>query len=165
MSVSSLLIVDDNPEFCASCATLLAGAGFCVVGCAATGAAGVSRPARDRHPDVVLVDVQLPDIDGMEMARRLTRLDPAPAVILTSSRTAASYGPALLAAPGRGLVESSTPRRVPCSTSSSIRPATLHPRSGRTPGSASRPRITRVGRRARRAPCDGSRGTVRGRAW
>jgi DNA-binding response OmpR family regulator len=39
----------------------------------------------------VLLDVQLPDFDGFEVARRLQQLDPAPKVILTSSRD--DYGP------------------------------------------------------------------------
>jgi NarL family two-component system response regulator LiaR len=83
--VRTVLIVDDYAPFRDSARGLLASEGFKVVGEAANGVTAV-RLARDLHPDVVLLDVHLPDLDGFEVARRLSQLDPAPAVVLTSSR-------------------------------------------------------------------------------
>jgi DNA-binding NarL/FixJ family response regulator len=100
----SLLIVDDSADFCVSAAALLDEEGFEVVGCVGTGSAAVEATAA-LHPAIVLLDVQLPDIDGFEVARRLAAIDPAPGVVLISSRTAASYGDLISAAPVRGFLE------------------------------------------------------------
>ncbi len=100
----SLVIVDDNAEFCASSAALLADEGFDVVACVGTGATAIEAVCRLR-PDAVLLDIQLPDIDGFEVARRLATLVPRPAVVLVSSRGASSYGSELLAAPVRGFLD------------------------------------------------------------
>jgi DNA-binding NarL/FixJ family response regulator len=81
----TILIVDDYAPFRESARSLLDAEGFEVVGEAEDGAAAL-RIAEDLHPEVVLLDVMLPDIDGFEVAERLSRLDPAPAVILISSR-------------------------------------------------------------------------------
>ena len=70
MSVT-VLIVDDHPSFRATARLLLESEGFDVVGEAADGAAGL-RDARALEPDLVLLDVQLPDIDGFEVAAQLT---------------------------------------------------------------------------------------------
>ena len=67
----SVLIVDDHPSFRATARLLLESEGFEVVGEAADGAAGL-RDARALEPDLVLLDVQLPDIDGFEVAAQLT---------------------------------------------------------------------------------------------
>ncbi len=66
----SVLIVDDHPSFRASARMLLECEGYTVVGEAADGAAALSEAAR-LSPDVVLLDVGLPDIDGFEVTRRL----------------------------------------------------------------------------------------------
>jgi DNA-binding NarL/FixJ family response regulator len=83
--VRTVLIVDDYAPFRESARGLLENEGFKVVGEAANGLTAL-RLARDVQPDVVLLDVHLPDIDGFEVARRLRQLDPAPEVVLTSSR-------------------------------------------------------------------------------
>jgi len=83
--VRTVLIVDDYAPFRESARGLLESEGFKVVGEAANGLTAL-RVARDVQPDVVLLDVHLPDIDGFEVARRLRQLDPAPEVVLTSSR-------------------------------------------------------------------------------
>ena len=44
------------------------------------------RLAKELEPEIVLLDVQLPDFDGFEVAERLRELESAPVVILTSSR-------------------------------------------------------------------------------
>jgi DNA-binding NarL/FixJ family response regulator len=82
---TSILIVDDYATFRASARGLLEAEGFEVVGEAEDGA-GAVRLARELQPEVVLLDVHLPDIDGFEVAERLGELDSAPIVILTSSR-------------------------------------------------------------------------------
>ena len=78
------LLVDDNPEFLASAAQLLASQGVEVVACASTGREAI-RVAVDQHPDVALVDVQLGGEDGVEVADRLRELAPNTAVILIST--------------------------------------------------------------------------------
>jgi DNA-binding NarL/FixJ family response regulator len=88
---TSVLIVDDHPSFRASARALLEAEGYEVVGEAENGAQGLSK-ARELRPDVVLLDVQLPDFDGFEVASRLTRDDDAPAVVLISSRDGSDFG-------------------------------------------------------------------------
>jgi DNA-binding NarL/FixJ family response regulator len=87
----SVLIVDDHPEFRAQARALLVAAGYRVVGEAADGESGV-RVARDSRPDVMLLDVQLPDITGFEVARRVRGAPDPPLIVLISTRDAADYG-------------------------------------------------------------------------
>jgi DNA-binding NarL/FixJ family response regulator len=82
---------------------MLEAEGFAVVGTAADGAEAVAATARLR-PEVVLLDVQLPDVDGFTVATRLAQLPDPPLVVLISSRDAAAYGPRLDAAPVRGFL-------------------------------------------------------------
>jgi len=70
---------------------LLERSGFVVVAEAETGNEGV-REARAHAPDIALVDVQLPDFDGFEVAEQLSGLTPAPQVILTSSLDGSDFG-------------------------------------------------------------------------
>jgi CheY-like chemotaxis protein len=71
---------------------LLEAEGFDVIGEAQDGQSALSA-VEELHPDVVLLDVQLPDIDGIEVAARLTANGSAPAIVLTSSRDLADLGP------------------------------------------------------------------------
>jgi DNA-binding NarL/FixJ family response regulator len=87
----SVLIVDDHPGFRAQARALLVAAGYEVVGEAADGESGM-RVARDLSPDVVLLDVQLPDISGFEVGRLIAGGPDPPAIILISSRDASDYG-------------------------------------------------------------------------
>ena len=87
----TVLIVDDHAGFRATARRLLAARGFDVVGEAADGARALEAAAELR-PDIVLLDVQLPDMDGFEIAARLTSNGHHPDVVLTSSRDAAEFG-------------------------------------------------------------------------
>ena len=87
----SVLIVDDHPSFRGTARALLEEEGFEVVGEAENGT-GALRAAKELRPDVVLLDVQLPDFDGFEVATRLTQNGSGPAVVLTSSRDFADFG-------------------------------------------------------------------------
>ncbi|HET8821869.1 MAG TPA: response regulator transcription factor [Thermoleophilaceae bacterium] len=88
----TVLIVDDHPSFRASARMLLESEGFEVIGEAEDGRSALSAIEALR-PDVVLLDVQLPDIDGIEVAARLTANGSSPAIVLTSSRDLADLGP------------------------------------------------------------------------
>lgn len=59
---------------------------------------------RSLHPDVVLLDVQLPGIDGFALAQRLARGPRAPSLVLTSSRDASDYGQRIADSPARGFL-------------------------------------------------------------
>ena len=102
-TLTTILIVDDHPSFRATARLLLESEGFDVVGESADGAAGV-RDAAALAPDLVLLDVQLPDIDGFEVAARLTGSDDAPAVVLTSSRDESDYGDSVARSGALGFV-------------------------------------------------------------
>jgi two-component system response regulator EvgA len=70
---------------------------------AAEGVGGLREPARCA-PDLVLLDVGLPDISGIEVARRLHRRDPELAIVVTSTHDRGEYGELATAAGARGFV-------------------------------------------------------------
>jgi DNA-binding NarL/FixJ family response regulator len=80
----TLLIVDDHGAFRSTARALLECDGWNVIGEAADGTSAIAA-ARELHPDVVLLDVRLPDIDGFSVAEQLTASGDGPAVIVTSS--------------------------------------------------------------------------------
>ena len=80
----TLLIVDDHAAFRSTARALLECDGWNVVGEAGDGTSGLTA-ARTLKPDVMLLDVRLPDIDGFAVAERLTADGGGPAVIVTSS--------------------------------------------------------------------------------
>lgn len=102
----SVLIVDDHLSFRRSARALLEAEGFRVVGAAADGAEAL-RLSDAFAPDVVLLDIQLPDLDGFAVAERLAGRPDAPIVVLVSSREAAVYGKRLAASPARGFLPKS----------------------------------------------------------
>jgi DNA-binding NarL/FixJ family response regulator len=101
--VTTVLIVDDHVRFRAAARRWLESEGFDVVGEAADGADALEAAARLR-PDVVLLDVQLPDIDGFQIAARLGLHDDSPAVVLTSSRDEAEFGGIVARSGARGFI-------------------------------------------------------------
>jgi CheY-like chemotaxis protein len=99
----TVLVVDDHKAFRESASALLQAEGFSVVGQAADGMAAITETERLR-PQVVLLDIQLPDLDGFAVAERLRAVPEPPLVVLISSREAAAYGPRLPAADARGFL-------------------------------------------------------------
>lgn len=98
-----MLIVDDHATFRASARLLLESEGFEVIGEADTGEAAIEQSAL-LAPEVILLDVQLPGMDGFEVASRVTGADGAPAVILVSSRDGGDFGPLISACGACGFV-------------------------------------------------------------
>jgi DNA-binding NarL/FixJ family response regulator len=101
--VTTVLIVDDHPSFRGTARALLESEGFEVVGEAADGASAIEA-ATSLRPDVMLLDVYLPDTDGFEVAATLTRNGNAPAIVLTSSRDARDFGPLVEQSGARGFI-------------------------------------------------------------
>jgi DNA-binding NarL/FixJ family response regulator len=81
---SSVLVVDDDPAFQRLAERVLAAFGLAVVGHAGSVSTAIDA-AESLRPDAVLVDVGLPDGDGITLAARLTALPWEPRVVLTSS--------------------------------------------------------------------------------
>jgi DNA-binding NarL/FixJ family response regulator len=102
---ATVLIVDDHAGFRLTARTLLESEGYEVVGEAETGQQAV-RLAAELHPDLVLLDVQLPDIDGFEVAARMLAHanGDGPKIILTSSRDGSDFGPLVGECGARGFV-------------------------------------------------------------
>jgi DNA-binding NarL/FixJ family response regulator len=102
--LTRVLIVDDHPSFRATARALLQAEGYDVVGEAENGV-GALRQARELQPDVVLLDVQLPDFDGFEVAARLTAQDGSTIeVVLCSSRDGSDFGPLVAQSGARGFI-------------------------------------------------------------
>jgi DNA-binding NarL/FixJ family response regulator len=101
--VPTLLIVDDHPSFRASARAILQAEGFDVVGEAEDGATALTA-AEELRPDVVLLDVQLPDMSGFDVCKQLRDDGATPAVVLVSSREATDYGPCIERSGAAGFV-------------------------------------------------------------
>jgi DNA-binding NarL/FixJ family response regulator len=101
-----VLIVDDHDGFRAAARAVLEADGFEVVGEAADGAGAMAECERV-EPAVVLLDVQLPDVDGFAVAERLSRGIRPPRVVLVSSRAAGTYRRRLAVAPVVGFLPKS----------------------------------------------------------
>ena len=101
--MATVLIVDDHPSFRATARAILEVDGFEVVGEAEDGASALEAVQR-LHPDVVLLDVQLPDMDGFTVASSLGANGYQPTIVLTSSRDAADFGPLVAQCGARGFV-------------------------------------------------------------
>lgn len=99
----TVLIVDDHPTFRATARMLLEAEGYDVVGEAPDGTSGIDCVAR-LHPDLVLLDVNLPDLDGFSVAQRITASADAPAVVLVSSRDPSDFGALVSVSGARGFI-------------------------------------------------------------
>jgi len=103
----TVLIVDDHPSFRATARVLLESEGYTVVGEAPDGYSAIAA-AGELKPDVVLLDVNLPDIDGFAVASRLAdAAGEGPVVVLTSSRDSSDFGPLVARSGARGFVAKS----------------------------------------------------------
>jgi DNA-binding NarL/FixJ family response regulator len=102
----TVLIVDDHAPFRALARTLLQLEGFEVVGEAADAASALDAVGR-LQPSVVVLDVQLPDLDGFEVARRLSQARDPPAIVLVSSRDSSAYRRRLADSPACGFIAKS----------------------------------------------------------
>lgn len=101
--MTTFLIVDDHAAFRQQARALLESEGLTVVGEADDGQSALAA-VRDLHPDVVVLDIGLPDDDGFAVAERLAEVQPPPRVVLVSSRDATTYGPRLQASPSVGFL-------------------------------------------------------------
>jgi CheY-like chemotaxis protein len=95
----TVLIVDDHPAFRSAARELLEAEGYRVVGEAADGWSALEA-AGDLRPDVVLLDVQLPDLNGFEVAERLAEAGTIPAIVFVSRRGVSAFRWRLAANPG-----------------------------------------------------------------
>lgn len=101
-------IVDDHLEFRREARALLEAEGLVVVGEAADGRSALAQAAA-LEPDAALLDIGLPDLDGLEVASRLAGRQPAPGVVPISSRDGATNGSRLSGSPAAGLVRKDPP--------------------------------------------------------
>jgi DNA-binding NarL/FixJ family response regulator len=102
----SILIVDDHAGFRSSARALLEADGFDVLGEAADGESAVEQ-ARRLRPQVVLLDIQLPGMDGFAVAESLSAEPSSPAIVFISSRGRSVYRRRLESTPARGFITKS----------------------------------------------------------
>jgi len=101
--VTSVVIVDDHGGFRASARELLELEGFEVIG-EAVRAEDAVEVCSALRPEVVLLDVHLPDGSGLEVAEKLRAALPGTAVVLVSSRGATDFGPRLTGCGAAGFI-------------------------------------------------------------
>jgi DNA-binding NarL/FixJ family response regulator len=107
--VVRVVVVDDEPMVCAHLRTILGSAGDIeVVGEAHDGAAGVDAVVRNR-PDVVLMDLRMPGVDGLTAIERIGELASPPAVVVLTTFDADQYVLRALRAGAAGFLVKSTP--------------------------------------------------------
>ena len=99
----TVLIVDDHATFRLTARLLLESEGYTIVGEAEDGLAAM-RKARELEPQLILLDINLPDTDGFDVAARLTSYEDAPMIVLTSSRDGADFGPLIERSGARGFI-------------------------------------------------------------
>ena len=100
---TTVLIVDDHASFRRAVRLVLEYEGYEVVGEASDGEEAI-RVAGDTAPNMVLLDVNMPGMDGFEVAQRLASEQQAPAVILTSSRDGSDFDERIRQSGARGFI-------------------------------------------------------------
>jgi len=103
---ATVVIVDDHAGFRTFARALLEAEGFDVVGEATDGQSALAL-TRTLAPELVLLDVALPDMDGFAVCEALLEGGSGPAVILTSSRDVSSYRRRLKRSRARGFIPKS----------------------------------------------------------
>jgi DNA-binding NarL/FixJ family response regulator len=102
----TVLIIDDHGGFRTNARRLLEADGFEVVGEAVDAASGIDA-VRAQRPAIVLLDVRLPDMDGVRASDRIAALNGGSAIVLTSSCDVADLADALAESPARGFIPKS----------------------------------------------------------
>lgn len=102
----TVLIVDDHAGFRACARDVLSSDGFEIVGEAADAESAIAA-ARELRPDVVLLDVQLPDFDGVEASKRIASLNGSSTIVLISSRDVTELAAALADSAAGGFIPKS----------------------------------------------------------
>ena len=102
-SMQGVLLVDDHAGFRAFARGLIIDAGYSVIAEAADGSAAL-RAAELLHPEIVVLDIRLPDMSGLEVARRMNAGPDAPVVILISSGDRRDYEQVAREAGARGFI-------------------------------------------------------------
>jgi DNA-binding NarL/FixJ family response regulator len=107
-----ILLVDDHPLTRSALAGLLTQHGFDVVGEAADGEEAISR-AGDLHPDLILLDLSMPGLDGLSALPRLREAAPScEVVVLTASGTEENLLGAIRGGAAGYLLKSEPPERI-----------------------------------------------------
>jgi len=107
--IVKVVVVDDEPMVCAHLRTILGSdPGIEVVDEAHDGAAGVEAVVRTR-PDVVLMDLRMPGVDGITAIERISKLDSPPVVVVLTTFDADQYVLRALRAGAAGFLVKSTP--------------------------------------------------------
>jgi CheY-like chemotaxis protein len=100
---TTVVVVDDHSSFRRLAGRLLESAGYVVVGFAEDGSSAIEA-VREHRPDLVLLDVLLPDMAGFEVARELAAGEERPVVVLTSSRSASELGSLVRSEHAKGFI-------------------------------------------------------------
>ena len=102
----TVLIVDEHPSFRASARRMLEADGYEAVREAGDGTSAIDA-VRELRPDLVLLDIRLPDLDGFQVAERLAATGAAPVIVLTSSRDRSDFAYEIGASPAHGFIPKS----------------------------------------------------------
>ena len=96
MSHLNILLVDDNPQFLMAARQLIAALpGVDRIDCASSGAEALARAAK-LPPDLVLTDIQMPNMNGFEVIRTLRAWDAPPRVVAMTVHDTPQYRAAAL---------------------------------------------------------------------